>query len=87
MRQHTVVLCAALWSGSALAQSLNCDLKDYKPADGLKAEVRGDALNIEWRGERNEQLRAVFAIRDGQPLVRELAARKNGAWVRVCPIG
>jgi hypothetical protein len=60
---------------------LNCDLKDYKSADGLKAEVRGDALNIEWRGERNEQLRAVFAIRDGQPLVRELAARKNGGWV------
>ena len=82
MRLHNILLSMALGSGLATAQTLNCDLKEYKALDGLKAEVRGDALNVEWRGERNELLRASFAIRDGQPVVRELAARKNGgAWV------
>ena len=52
------MLCAGL----ACAQGLNCDLKDYKALDGLKAEVRGDTLTLEWRGERNDMLRAAFSI-------------------------
>ena len=35
-----------------------------------------------WQGERREQLRAAFTIRDGQPVVQELAARKEGGgWI------
>lgn len=49
-----------------------CDLSAYKPQDGLKAEASGDDLTISWRGESGQQLRAVLAIRGGQPLIREL---------------
>src|SRR6266545_3120181 len=71
----------AMGSQAALAQALPCDLREYKAADGLKAEAAGDGLQVSWQGEREQQLRASFAIRGGQPMVRELAVRKNGAWV------
>lgn len=71
---------AGLWCASALAQ--NCDFKDYKPLDGLKAAMRSDALEVAWQGDRGQQLRASFAIRGGQPTVRELAVRRGqGSWI------
>lgn len=75
-------LSAALLIVAAHAQSLNCDLKDYKPQDGLKAEMRSGALELAWTGARGQELRAAFSIRDGQPVVTELAARKaGGPWI------
>ena len=69
-------------SALGAAQGLNCDLKDYKPAEGLTAAVRSGALEFSWQGERNEELRARFTIHDGQPVVDELAARKAGGnWI------
>ena len=39
-------------------------------------------MTISWAGESNEQLRAQFTIRDGQPVVQELAARDSkGTWI------
>ncbi len=82
MRLHGLFIGAALCSGIAPGQSLNCDLKEYKALDGLQAEVREGVVNVAWRGERGQQLRAAFAIRGGQPVVQELAARKSGGdWV------
>ncbi len=73
-----LVSTAAIITG----QTFNCNLQGYKPLDGLKAEVRGSALSVVWRGEGDQQLRAEFTITDGQPLVRELAVRKgSGPWV------
>ena len=67
---------------AAVAQGQPCDLSNYKPQDGLKAQLRGSALEIAWDGERREQLRATFTIQAGQPVVQELAARKNGGqWI------
>jgi len=61
---------------------MQCDLSAYKESAGLKAEMAGDSLRFTWQGERGQQLRAEFTIRDGHPVVHELAARKNGAnWV------
>jgi hypothetical protein len=72
----------ALLTAVAAGQDLNCDLGGYKPQDGLKAQLRGSALEVAWQGERRDQLRASFAIRGGQPVVQELAARKNGgSWI------
>ena len=66
----------------AQAQSLRCDLQSYKPQEGLKAEVAGAELRVTWSGERGTELRAVFTLRDSQPLVRELAVRRGvGHWV------
>jgi hypothetical protein len=65
----------------ATAQSVNCDMRQYKQAEGLTAENREGALQLSWQGERGDQLRASFTIRDGQPVVLELAARNGGgAW-------
>src|SRR5579885_1857721 len=73
---------ALLLTSAAIAAPLSCDLSAYKEAPGLKAEVTGELLRFTWQGERGEQLRADFTIRDGQPMVHELAARKSsGSWI------
>ena len=78
MKLHLFVLGMTLCA----AADLNCDLKDYKQIDGVSAELRGETLEVVWSGERGEQLRAGFIIRNGQPLVSDLEARKNDAkWV------
>lgn len=75
-----ILLC----SGLAFGQSMSCDLTGYKALDGLRAEQRQGVLVVSWAGERGEQLRAEFTVRDGQPLVHELAARKAGGnWVEL----
>src|SRR5437879_12485755 len=77
-----LVLGVALASGIASAQNMSCNLQNYKPASGIKAEQSGNSLTISWPGESNEQLRAQFTIRDGQPVVQELAARDSkGTWL------
>ena len=51
-------------------------------AGWAEGAVAQGVLEVTWQGERREQLRASFAIRDGQPVVQELAARKEGgAWI------
>ena len=59
-----------------------CDFKDYKPQAGLKAEMNSGDLQLNWQGYSDQQLQARFAIRSGQPTIRELAARKgSGNWI------
>src|SRR5580704_833283 len=79
MTTHSFVLSAILCVPFAWGQ---CDLKDYKRVDGLSVEMREGTLEVLWTGERGEQLKAGFIIRNGQPLVNDLEARKNGGkWV------
>src|SRR5438876_1160652 len=76
------MLCAMLIPHCAAAQVLNCNLDGYKPVEGLTATVREGVLEVKWRGERAQQLRAEFAIQNDQPIVRELASRISGAnWI------
>lgn len=80
MRNKWQWMCAALACSAAFGQT--CDLKAYKAQDGLKAAARNASLELNWNGERNQELRAVLAIVSGQPVVKELAARKaSGEWV------
>src|SRR5258708_650461 len=82
VKTHLFVLGATLCIPAAKGQDLNCELKDYKPINGLSAEIRGGTLEVLWEGERSEQLKAGFIIRNGQPLVSYLEARRNGGkWV------
>jgi hypothetical protein len=82
MRLERITLVVMLCAGAAVAQEMNCDLAGYHAQDGLKAQVRAGALEIAWDGERHQQLRARFAIQGGQPLIEELAARKDGGnWI------
>ena len=60
------------------AQSLNCDMSQYKSASGLTATIEQGALAVTWNGSNGSELRARYAIDNGQPVVRELAVRKSG---------
>jgi hypothetical protein len=81
MNPCKVMLCLVLLTGVATAQALNCNLDHYKPLEGIRAEVKGDNVSLAWDGEAGEQLMAEFALQGGQPVVRELAARKvGGQW-------
>src|SRR5208282_455525 len=82
MKLYLVVLMMVLESSLALGQGLECDFHEYIPLDGLKAAVVAGELQVTWQGERDQQLRAVFAVVKSQPVVRELAARKgSGSWL------
>jgi hypothetical protein len=75
------LLLATLCCGTAAGQGLNCDLHEYRAAEGLTASIANGVLQINWQGERDQQLRAAFTIRNGNPMVRELAVRAGqGNW-------
>src|SRR5580692_2615932 len=78
MSAYRLMLCVAIFSSVAAAQTFHCDLHNYKQLDGIKLEARPNALTLTWQGESKQQLRAQFALRNGQPIVQELAARYNG---------
>jgi hypothetical protein len=79
---HLMRLIVFILGTAALAAAQTCDFKEYKAAGGLKAEMAQGALQVSWQGERDQQLRASFTIRDGQPTIQELAARKGSAgWI------
>ena len=72
------IVCLGILAGALVeAQSLNCDMREYRPVEGLKATASATGLEVTWDGERTQQLRAEFGIRNGQPTVLELAVR-NG---------
>jgi hypothetical protein len=76
-----LLMSLAMVTGVAAAQSLNCDLQGYKAMDGLKATTSGGVVTMSWQGEGAQELRASFAIRNGQPFIQELAARAgSGRW-------
>src|SRR5687767_4789472 len=77
-----ILFTAVLACVIAGAQATNCDLREYKAGDGPRAEHRDGVLQVSWQGERGDQLRASFAIRNAQPMVVELAVRSSGgSWV------
>jgi hypothetical protein len=82
MKVSGLFLCVLSFCGLASAQALKCSLQNYKPVEGLSAQLNGDILEFNWQGEKGQQLRAQFTIKDGQPTVAELAAKQsNGDWV------
>ena len=68
---------------SALTFAISCDLSAFKVQPGLLAESTPAGTVLTWQGIGTQQLRAILEIADGQPLIRELAARKikSGPWV------
>lgn len=70
----------AMLSAIATAQTPQCNFDGYKPLAGLQASMNRGSLEITWEGEAGEQLQALFSIRDGHPLVEQLAARGDGSW-------
>src|SRR5688500_7338019 len=76
------VICGLLPVAFAAAQSLNCDLREYRQQSGLSADLVQNGVRLNWQGDRGHELRATFAVRSGQPVITELTARKSaGNWV------
>ena len=70
-----------LFSAAAAAQPLQCDLADYEPAEGLRAEALDGDVLFEWSGADMRPLRATFGVDQGQPVVRQMAAlSRAGHW-------
>ena len=64
-------------SAVGAAQGMNCNMQGYKAVDGVRAVATASGVTLKWTGEAQQELRAEFALRDGQPVVAELAARKR----------
>ena len=79
----TAVLLAPVPVTAASAAPL-CDLGGGASSAGLSADANAHALTLTWEGEAGATLRARFGVRDGQPLIGELAVHeKNGQWVEL----
>jgi hypothetical protein len=82
MKSLALVLSLGFLSVAAAGQGVNCNMQGYKAVDGLTAVAARGGVTVTWQGEAQQELRAEFALRDGQPVVAELAARKTGgAWI------
>lgn len=81
MKLHVFVLMMVPPVRIGLGQGLECDFREYRPLDGPGAAVKSGELHLNWKGEDGQSLRAIFAVVQGQPLVRELAIRTgSGDW-------
>jgi hypothetical protein len=63
---------------TAPADSLKCDLAQYKASPGLTATLEQDTLAVSWTAQAGSEMRVRYAIDSGQPVVRDLAVRKTG---------
>ena len=80
MKGGVWLLVVAYLSTMAVAQGLKCNFDGYKPVEGLHAGMNRGSLEMTWQGEAGQELRATFSIRDGHPVVQQLAARSGGVW-------
>ena len=88
MKGHVVALGLLVSGGMACAQTPACSLQNYRSIAGVRVTAEKDGVDLEWPGERGEELRARFALQmrngAGQPVIEELAARRvGGAWVEL----
>ena len=60
------------------ADSLTCNLSQYKAATGLTAALDHDMLVVSWTGQNGADVRARYAVDSGQPVIRDLAVKKAG---------
>jgi hypothetical protein len=77
----TIIVFSPASTGLAptvMAQSLNCDMSQYKAGVGPTAVIEQGSLVVTWNGANGSELRARYGIDNGQPVVRELAVRKSG---------
>ncbi len=61
-----------------VADSIKCDLAEYKATPGLSAGFEQDQLAVTWNGQAGSELRARYEIDGAQPLIRDLSIRKAG---------
>src|SRR5215469_5249652 len=81
MRLYGVALTVVMLSVVVGAQA-TCDRHAFKAVSGINVEENRESISLLWSGESGEQPRARFAVRNGQPMVSELAVHaESGNWV------
>ena len=53
-------------------------MTQYKASTGLTAVVDQDLLVVTWAGQGGSDVRARYVVEKGQPVIRDLAVRKQG---------
>lgn len=82
MRFSQMAWMAMLCAGAAVAQAQSCNVQDWRPIAGVSVTASRDGVEMVWQGEHGQRNLARFALRNGQPVVEELAAQKSGgAWI------
>jgi hypothetical protein len=82
-------LAAAPGAAPAAAQpttaGLTCDMSGYARRVDTTARLSGDVLAVEWAGAQGERVSVRLAIRNGAPVIDELALMPGGGsdWVTV----
>jgi len=74
----SVLFLSLVITSAAAAQAIKCDMTQYKASTGLTAAIEQDLLVVTWAGQAGSEVRARYAIANGQPVVRDLAVRKQG---------
>ncbi|HVZ64107.1 MAG TPA: hypothetical protein VG838_00745 [Opitutaceae bacterium] len=75
---RSLALLALAGVSSLLADPIKYDLSAYTAATGLTATVEKDELTVTWADGARGELRARYAVDQGQPVIRELSVRKAG---------
>ena len=66
---------------AADAAALDCDLSGYQPKEGLSVRAEPGYLEMTWAGAQGRELRLRLGLKEGQPIVREMAYREpGGGW-------
>lgn len=68
-----------LMASMAAADPLVCDMSRYRPASGLTAASDGQLVTLTWPGAGSGEVRAVFGVAAGVPVIRELALHEGAA--------
>ena len=71
--------------GAQTASALTCDMSGYTRRVETTARLSGDVLAVEWAGTAGERVSLRLAIRDGAPVIDELALMpdRGSQWVTV----
>ena len=77
MRFGRVVWMTVLCAGAAVAQAQSCNVQDWRPIAGVSVTPSRSGVEVVLAGRTGQQNRARFGLRDGQPVVEELAAQKG----------
>ena len=78
-RCAVLALTLTLLASAAHADPMSCALDSVRAQPGLTVWQAGDVLTVQWDGDRNQQLRMQFALRQGTPTIHELAVRRPGS--------
>lgn len=70
---------ALLASHSVHSQALQCSLAEYESASPLSVRSLDTGLQVQWRGNGEDELQLQIAVESGEPVIRQLTMRAASA--------